>query len=251
MKKLLIVISMAFLLILVGCAKKADEVELQNAETLTQGLTSMMTNVRAQGGNTGSNVAPKPQAPPFWGGPVLFPDIPEGSQQSYYYMAFRWDSAGATIDSLYWLIMLTPDVWDTLVADSEFVTAVDFWLWRRVAADVWWHFNINLSQSDLTNLTGAMKWHYNETWLNYAYTVSTDTTVSKAGLIDVTTSDDIKLSAHFEFITDGSGTGWGRWQTTEFVRWIFYAVPDPDNYEGYYTLLSESWKVKHYFPEQP
>jgi hypothetical protein len=236
---------------LIGCAKKADEVELQNAKTLTDGLAVMRTNVQAQSGNAGSS--PKPLlAPPWpWLGPDLFTNIPEGPESLYYHFCTRLDSAGAQIDSVQWLMMLTPDVWDTLVPDTSFVTLVDFWLWRQTATDIWWHFNLGMSPSDLVHITGAMKWHYESTWLNYAYTVSTDTAISRAGLIDVTTSDDIKLSAHFEFYDDaGNGDGWGKFQDFKFVEWIFYATADTSVYEGYYTLASESWKVKHYFPEQ-
>lgn len=252
MRKLLIVLSIAFLLILVGCAKKADEVELQNAETLTEGLTAMRSNVNAQSGLAGSSHKPLLAAPPWpWLGPDQFSNIPEGTQTLFYHFSLKWDSAGATIDSLQTLIMLTPDVWDTLVPDTSFVTLVDFWLWRQVADDVWWHFNLGMSQNDLVHITGAMKWHYLSTWLNYAYTVSTDTAVSKAGTIDVTTSDDIKLSANFTFNDpDGAGTGWGKFQDFKFVEWVFYAVYDTSVYEGYYTLASENWKVNHYFPQQ-
>jgi hypothetical protein len=236
---------------LIGCAKKADEVELKNAETLTEGLTTMRANVNGESGLAGSSHKPLPMAPPWpWLGPDQFTNIPEGSESLYYHFAIRWDSAGALIDSVQWLIMLTPDVWDSLIPDTNFVTLVDFWLWRQVASDVWWHFNLGMSPTDSVHITGSMKWHYLSTWLNYAYTVSTDTSISKAGTIDVTTSDDIKLSANFTFIDDGSGTGWGKFQNFKFVDWLFFALPDSNSYNGYYTLASEDWKVKHYFPEQ-
>lgn len=253
MKKLLIGITLALLLVLTGCAKKADEVELQNAETLTEGLTACRSNASAQGGYAGSSHKPLLAAPPWpWLGPDEFSNIPEGTQTLYYHFSTRLDSAGALIDSVQWLIMLAPDVWQDTIPDSCFVTLVDFWLWRKTASDVWWRFNLGMSPADSVFIRGFMKWHYGSTWLNYAVdSVSTDTTISKAGSITVTTSDDIKLSAHFEFITDGSGTGWGKYQDFKFVEWVFYAVPDPEGYEGYYTLASENWKVKHYFPEQP
>ena len=252
MRKLLIVVSIAFLMVLVGCAKKADEVELQNANTLTDGLTAARSNVQAQSGLAGSSHKPLLAAPPWpWLGPDQFSNIPEGTQNMYYHFSIRLDSAGATIDSLQTLIMLTPDVWDSLVPDTSYVTLVDFWLWRQVADDVWWHFNLGMLPTDSVYISGFMKWHYLSTWLNYAFTdISTDTSISKSGTITVTTSDDIKLSAEFTFIVDGSGTGWGKFQDHKFVEWVFFVVPDPEGYNGYYTLASENWKVKHYFPEQ-
>jgi len=249
MRKLLIVVSIAFLMTLVGCAKKADEVELQNAETLTEGMLAMsgMNNVSNNCGHSGVFHKPKMTAPPGWLGPATF-HIPEGTDTMFYYIYFPFsDTFGQ--DTLAWLAMLTPDAW-TPPNDTCFVTKVDFWLWRLVQDDIWWHFILNMSPTDSVHITGSMKWHYQSTWLDYAYTVSTDTSISKAGTIDVTTSDDIKLSANFTFIVDGSGTGWGKFQDFKFVDWLFFAIPDENNYEGYYTLASESWKVKHYFPEQ-
>ncbi len=252
MKQLLAIAGLVLLLVMTGCAKKADEVELKNAETLTEGLLQCRSNVYAQSSYAGSSQHPLPAAPPWpWLGPDQFANIPEGTQTWYYHFATRLDSAGATIDSIQWLMMLTPDIWQDTIPDSCFVTLVDFWLWRKTASDIWWHFNLSMSPNDTIHISGAMKWHYQTTWLNYAYTVSTDTSVTKDGVIDVTTSDDIKLSAHFDFIADGSGTGWGKYQDFKFVEWVFYAQPDPQGYEGYYTLASENWKVKHYFPEQP
>jgi len=108
-----------------------------------------------------------------------------------------------------------------------------------------------MNPDDTTHISGSMKWHYESTYLSYVFTdMGTDTT-DESGVIDVTTSDDIKLSAHFAFIEDGSGTGWGKYQNIEFVRFIFFDQPDANDYEGYYTLASENWKVEHYFPEKP
>jgi len=255
MKKLLIVVSIAFLMILVGCAKKADEVELQNAKTLTDGLTEMMSNVNSQSSNTGhSAISHKPGflAPPWpWSGPDTFPNIPEGTQTIYYFINVPFqDSLGP--DTLQTLIVLTPDIWQHTPFDSNFVTKVDLWFWRKVHNDIWWHGYLDMSPTDSVHISGAMKWHYGQTWLNYAFTgISTDTSISKAGLITVTTSEDIKLSASFEFVDpDGAGTGWGKFQDFKFVEWMFYAVYDTSVYNGYYTLASENWKVQHYFPQQ-
>ncbi len=248
MKKLLIGITLALLLVLTGCAKKADEVELQNTEQLSEGLAQTQTSTKFLSNLASSSQKPLPGAPPSgWYGPDTFVSIPEGTQTLYYHFSTRLDSAGALIDSLQWLLMFTPDIWG---GDTGYVTGIDFWLWRKTESDIWWHFNLTIP--DTAHISGAMKWHYQSTWLNYAYTVSTDTMVTKAAVFDVTTSDDIRLSANFTFNDpDGAGTGWGKFQDIEFVRWIFYAEPDPDGYEGYYTLLSQDWKVKHFFPEQP
>jgi hypothetical protein len=97
-----------------------------------------------------------------------------------------------------------------------------------------------------------MRWNIHETWLDYTFTdMGLDTLVDRSGVIDVTTSNDIRLSAQFTFITDGSGTGWGKFQDFEFVHFIFFDKEDANGYKGYYTLASEGWKVDHYFPEQP
>jgi len=254
MRKLFLCLAMVLMVALIGCAKKADEVELKNAETLTQGLTAMRSNVNGNSSYNGhSAISHKPSllAPPWpWLGPDTFPNIPEGTQTIYYFinLAFQ-DSLGP--DTLQTLIVLTPDIWQHTPFDTNFVTKADLWFWRKVHNDIWWHGYLDMSPTDSVHISGAMKWHYEQTWLNYAFTgISTDTSISKAGVIDVTTSGDIKLSANFTFIDDGSGTGWGKFQDFKFVDWLFFALPDSNNYNGYYTLASEDWKVKHYFPEK-
>lgn len=250
MKKRLVIMGLALLVaILIGCGEKTDEQELENAETLTDGLLGMMTNVDSYSRYNGAYPKPGLLAPPGWYGPDVF-QVPEGTETLYYWIKWAFtDSLGQ--DTLATLIMLTPDVWDTLVSDTEFVTKVDLWLWRLVATDIWWHFTLTMAADDTTHLSGSMKWHYEETWLSYVFTDMGVDTTDESGIIDVTTSDDIKLSAHFEFLADGSGTGSGKYQNIEFVRFTFFAEPDADGYEGYYTLASEGWKVEHYFPEEP
>ena len=67
--------------------------------------------------------------------------------------------------------------------------------------------------------------------------------------IDITTSVNIGLAAQFRINSDGSGSeteNYASWNNTTFVRWEFY-VRGSQEYDGYYTLLSEGWNVRHYF----
>jgi hypothetical protein len=147
------------------------------------------------------------------------------------------------------LMMLTPDIWDTLY-DTCFVTKVDLALWRLVNQDIYWHFNLLMEQGDTAHLSGSMTWNFHETWLDYDFTDMGILPGDESGTIDVTTSNDIRLSAQFTFIADGSGTGWGAFQDLQFVHFTFFDEPNVDGYKGFYTLASEDWKVEHYFPEQ-
>jgi hypothetical protein len=245
-----ILLALLFIVGINGCGDKVDQAELDNANTLSDGIMAMMTNVDAYSGFNGS--APKPElaGPPWpWEGPDTFPDIPEGTQTLYYYQKIQanWEE---TVDTLLKLIMLTPDVWNDTIPDTSFVTALDIWHWFVVNNDVWWHFTLEMEESDTAHLSGTMKWNYQDTWLNYVFTDMGVIPTDESGVIDVTTSDNIKLSAHFEFIEDGSGTGWGKFQNYEFVRFTFYPDPTPEGYIGHYTLASEGWKKEHPFPEQ-
>lgn len=248
MNKRLVVIGLTILLAaLIGCAKKADETEVENAEILTNGILSMMINVDAYSRYSGSSPQPGVLGLPGWYGPAVF-HVPEGAETLYYYIKIPFsDTLGQ--DTLLTLIMLSPDIGDTLIPDTSFVTKIDLWLWRVIQNNIWWHFTLEMSPDDTLHISGSMKWHYRDTWLSYVFTNMGVDTTDESGIIDVTTSDDIKLSAHFAFITDGSGTGWGKYQDYEFVRFVFFAEPTAEGYKGYYTLASEGWKVEHYFPK--
>ncbi len=241
-------IALVFIAGFTGCGDKTDQTEVENAETLAQGLASMLSNIDTYSGYNGSSAGPGLLAPPGWSGPLEFSDIPEGEQTWYYFQKFA-TNCDDTPDTLLFLIMLTPDVWHDTIPYTEFVTTVDLWLWFMANDDVWWHFILEMDESDTAHISGSMKWHYESTWLSYVFADMGVVHEDESGVIDVTTSDDIKLSAHFEFIEDGSGTGWGRYQGYEFVRFIFYAEETPEGYIGYYTLASEGWKIEHPFPE--
>ncbi|HEX7319741.1 MAG TPA: hypothetical protein VF399_05220 [bacterium] len=250
MRKSLVVFGLAVLVAMLGCGNKTDQDELNNANTLTDGVLGMMTNVDAYSGYSGAYPKAGFTAPPLF--PLGVFHVPWSTTDTLYYY-IKWaftDSLGPDTTAI--LLMLTPDVWDTLIDDTCFVTKVDLGLWRLVNQEIWWHGNLLMEPTDTTHISGALRWNFYDTWLDYAFTdMGTDTLVDQSGVIDVTTSDDIKLSAHFAFIADGSGTGWGKYQTFEFVHFIFFDKEDANGYKGYYTLASEGWKVDHYFPEQP
>ncbi|MEO0190803.1 MAG: hypothetical protein ABIL70_08835 [candidate division WOR-3 bacterium] len=241
MKNKLVVVGMVFLLCLfVGCGKKTDEEELSNAENLVQGLAllGMMTNVDA---------FKNPQhlhTPPYWEGPSAF-DVPEEWGDLYYRCIFKFpvDSAGTPIDSGHLYLMFTPDIWDTTYQDSP-VVSMDIGLLAD-HRDIWFRAVVGIP--DTTHVTGDFKWNWDKTWYKYAFDVSN---IDESASIDITTSPDIRLTAQFRFAADGSGTtddNWAKFDQTIFVKFEFFAEPDSNGYDGYYTLLSEDWKVKHYF----
>ena len=241
MKKILSVLGLSFLILflITGCGEKADETELQEASNLVQGLAMMgvMTDVDAY---SGTSIC----SPPWgWEGPNVYKDLPEGDDTLYYQFLIKLplDSMETTIDSLLWLVMLTPDIW---AGDTGAVTKIDAWLIGETRTNIYFHTVINLPD---THVTGTMKWNWEETYYSYEYDVST---VTEAAEINITTSSNINLSAHFLFDDEGAGTtddNWGKFGNTIFVRFEFFAEPDSNGYDGYYTLLSEDWKVKHYF----
>lgn len=241
---LLLGLSLLFVAGLVGCGDKTDEDELREAENLVNGLNMMvlMTDVDQYTEYTIDNGL---CAPPFgWTGPDSF-DVPEGSQYLYYQWAWkiRLDSSGTTIDSLLWLVMLTPDYWaDTA---NGLPTAVDIWLLGETRNQIFFH--TILSINDSTSVSGSLKWNWEETYYQYEYDVSQQT---EAAQIDITTSTNIGLGAHFLFDSLGAGTEtdcYAEWNNTTFVRYSFFAEPDSANNDGYYKLLSEAWKIEHYF----
>jgi len=245
MKKLL-AISMALIFAgLISCGEKVDEQELTDAENLVEGLAlmGMMTNVETY---TGSTLFGPPLG---WTGPAIYNNVPSEWGNNYYY-AFAWkfplDSAGTVIDTLLWLVMLTPDIWDTLYQDST-VTKIDVGLLAETR-NIWFHTIISFP--DTMHISGDLKWNWESTWYKYAFNTST---VNESGEITITTSANINLSAHFKFDSLGAGgpeDNWGKYQETKFVQFTFFAQPDANGYDGYYELASEAWKVKHYFKLQ-
>ncbi len=237
--KLVVAGIMLLALLFVGCGKKTDENELYEAQNLVQGLTMLgiMTDVDAYS-NSFLN------APPLWEGPDTF-DVPDEWADLYYRWTIKFpvDSQGVTIDSGHIYLMFTPDIWDTLYQDST-ITQMDIGLLAD-NRDIWFHAVVGIP--DTTHVTGDFKWNWNTTWYRYTFDNST---ITEQAAIDITTSSDIRLSAQFRFAEDGSGTteeNWAKFDQTIFVKYEFFAEPDPEGYDGYFILLSEGWKVKHYF----
>ena len=248
MNRQIIVFSFLLLFIagLVSCSSDdVDQDELLQAEQLIQGLNMLgiMTDQAAEGGNRSG---PHIMAPPLgWEGPFVF-DMPEGDDSLYYrfFLKFPLDSMGMTIDSVLFLIMFNPDVWDSLYQDST-PTGMDAWLMGETRTLIYFHNIITIP--DTLHVLGSMKWNWEETFYNYDFDVST---ITKWAEIDIATSSNIGLTAQFRFDDDGAGfteDNWGAWHNTIFVRFEFFAEPDANGYDGYYTLLSEAWKVRHYF----
>jgi hypothetical protein len=245
MKSRLVVMAAMLLIAFAGCGKKVDQNELNEANNLIDGLEmlGMMTNVDAY---NNSYI----MAPPYWEGPSTYP-VPEEWEASVYYrwiFALPFDSAGTTIDSFHIYLIFDPDIWDSTFIDSPLV-GMDIGLLCD-NRDIWFHTFVGIDSLDVS---GAMRWNWDETWYSYAYVMSIvpgDT----SGEITINTSNDIRLDAHFLFDFRGAGVGedcWASFDDIIFVRFEFFAAPDEDGYEGYFTLLSEDWKVRHYFPENP
>lgn len=242
MKPKLVIAGVVLLMVLfVGCGKKTDENELSEANNLLQGLAvlGMMTDVDRYSNTSFC-------APPGWEGPSSF-NVPEEWADLYYRWVIKFpiDSQGVTIDSGHIYLMFTPDIWQS---DSAYKDSVIRQMDIGLLADnrnIW--FRAVVGVPDTTHVTGDFKWNWNSTWYRYAFDNST---ITERASINITTSSDIRLSAQFRFGDDGSGTtedNWGKFDQTIFVRYEFFAEPDPQGYDGYFILLSEGWKVKHYF----
>ena len=223
-----------------GCGEKVDPEEQREAENLIQGLNvmGMMTNVDAYDDYTLAD------GPPLnWTGPNEY-EMPYGADSFYENTFWRipLDSMETFIDTIIWLAMPEPDVWG---ADSDSVwTGIDTWFIGKVRNKIYFHTQFSIEDPDW--VTGEFEWHWEETWYNYAYQIAK---LTEGAEIDITTSANIGLSAQFRFADDGSGTtaeNFASWNNTQFVRFEFFAQPQND-YDGYYLLLSEAWKVEHYF----
>ncbi len=246
MKQKLVIIFCIFLLLglFFGCSKKADDdtrstaVEKNDAELLSLSMTKMNGNISEYDTILGSGA--KFRGPPSpWEGPAAF-ETPDGNTTSWYWWKGPWGDT-TKADSMLHLLMQTPDRWaDTSVA---FVTKVEVWLCQQIDNTIWFHFAIEMDSTDLTHISGMWKWHYQETWLEFTFLDMG--TEDYSGTIDINTSNNISLSAHFSFNIDGDGTGWGKFQDIKFVEYTFYTMGS--QYRGYFTLASEGWNVKHYF----
>ncbi|MCX7995747.1 MAG: hypothetical protein N3A65_08280 [candidate division WOR-3 bacterium] len=244
MTKRLVVAGMMLLLVLfTGCGKKADEDELYQANNLIQGLAmlGMMTSVDKYGIDTYC-------APPLgWIAPPETIDVPnpvDWPNNVFYkfFIKFPLDSAGTVIDSITWLAMPSPDVWG---GDTGTIRQIDVGLLAD-HRNIWFHTIISL---DSVRVRGNLKWNWEDTWYKYEFDVSIVPGDSSAE-INISTSPNIQLYAHFKFDQRGAGTteeNWGKFGETIFVRYEFFAEPDANGYDGYYILLSEGWKVKHFF----
>ena len=240
-------IALLFVIGLTGCGEDTDQAELNEAGNLVEGLNmlAMMTNVDAYSGYQSSG--PGMATPPLgWAGPNVYLDMPEGTDTLFY--EFAWtiplDSSGVLLDRMLFLLMFTPDIWDTLCPDS-IPTQMNVWLIGETRNQIYFHTTVAIP--DTLHVTGSLKWNWEQTYYQFEYDVST---ITEWGEIDISTSSNIGLSAQFRFEENGSGStaqNFASFFGTQFVRYEFFAEPDPDGYDGYYELLSEAWKVRHYF----
>jgi len=246
MKRKLVIIFCVFLLIAIffGCSKKAEDdtrstaVEKSDAELLSLSMTMMNGNIGQYDSYVGNGG--KFRGPPLpWQGPAER-ETPDGNTANWYWWKGAWGDT-TKADSMLYLLMQTPDRWaDTSIA---FVTKVEVWLCQQIENTSWFHFAIEMDSTDLTHISGMWKWHYQETWLDFTFLDMG--TEDYSGTIDINTSNNISLGAHFSFYIDGDGTGWGKFQGIKFVDYTFFTMAS--EYRGYYTLASEGWNVKHYF----
>lgn len=234
--------TLVFITLLTGCGDKVDEDELREAEQLVTGINmmAMMTNVDAYGTTTD-----EPCAPPWgWSGPYVY-NLPDWSDTLYYEFIFKFplDSVETFLDSLIWLVTPVPDVWG---ADSDSVwTGIDTWIIGQDRNDIYFHTTFSIE--DTLEVTGMLRWNWSATWYQYDYGIST---IDEAADIDITTSTNIGLAAHFLFDEVGYGSTsdcYAEWNNTTFVRYEFFAEPNAEDYDGYYELLSEAWKIQHFF----
>jgi hypothetical protein len=235
-------IAMLFFISLTGCGEDLDPEEQNQAENLINGLglAGVMTNLDAYSGYS----TDAPATPPLgWSGPNAYPDIPEGTDTLFY--EYFWkvplDSLGTIIDTLIWIAMPEPDVWG---GDTMPWTGLDTWIIGQSRNMIYFHTTFEIL--DTTRVSGMLKWNWEETYYEYDYEVSQ---VTYGATIDITTSANIGLSAQFRINNDGSGSesdNYAAWNSATFVRFEFF-VRGAQEYDGYYTLLSEGWNVRHYF----
>lgn len=243
---ILLVLILVFSLFL-GCSKseesgRSSDAEKMDADRLAEGVTVMTGDIGEYEDLVGE--AAKDREPPlYWTGPDTF-TTPDNLTDTWYWA----DSTLSTPDWL-WLLMLDPDAWENPMV--PFVENVEVWLWYQVNETWWFHFSLDMSQADTTSISGYWKWNISETWLEYIFTEMSVVEHDYSGSIDVNTSENLRLSASFDFNVDGSGEGEGRYQNIRFVDFTFYTMP-PDShggYRGFYTLASEGWNEEHLFPE--
>jgi hypothetical protein len=241
-----IIIAILFVFaIFAGCSKDEEDdserstaAEKADAQQLAVALSMMVGNIGEYDDYVGES-AKSFDPPPPWQGPDLY-ETPDGEEDEWYW--YKMAVSDTANDTLIYLLMQTPDRWaDTTVT---LVEKVEIWFMYKIETSVWFNFVIEVDPPDLQHISGMWKWHFEDTWLEYVFTEMG--TEDYSGTIDITTSSNISLTAHFEFDIDGAGTGWGKYQGIKFVEYTFY--PEPfDPYRGYYTLASEGWNVEHYF----
>jgi len=234
-----------------SCSKDPEDEhdELGDADMLSTAVVLMTGNIGEYddyvGEATKSRGAPPP---PLWGGPQEFV-TPDGDTADWYFLKVPFaDSIGA--DTLLFLLMQIPDRWgDSTV---PFVTDLEVWILRQVHTNFYFNFLVVMDSLDMEHISGMWKWYFEGTWVEFEYTDISVVVEDWSGTIDVATSANINLTGYFDFNVDGSGSGWGKFQGFEFVRFTFYKMPpvSPDFYRGYFTLASEHWEHQHEFPKQ-
>ncbi len=249
MKKRFVFLSILLMIVIgfMGCKKKADEEEIENAENMTNGYTAMMINVGALSDYTDS--------PPWllllqedgaWSEEQAVFHVPDWPESLYYYCRIP---IPAVEDTFLSLIRLTPDVHPDS-ADLYFVTLVDGWLMWVVQDDIWWHILINSDVPNPPYVYGTLTWHYDEDdhlWI-FTYTMST-----QDESLEATCETNFGVAGQLLLAADGSGVpddNFGTMEGERFVEYTFFAEPDADSNDGYYTLASEDWAEEHYFKIQ-
>jgi hypothetical protein len=213
-----------------------DSQEISDADFLMDAFSSMIGDLGTYDDYVGvSSLLRDP--PPGWFGPDTF-TTPDGSTSEWY-----WFELGMPEDTLLTLLMLNPDSWaDTNVT---WVNSVEVWLWYQIENTVWYNFELTIA-SDTTSIDGYWKWNDESTWIEYNFIDMSVVYGDYSATINGTTSSNLNISAHYDLVMDGSGSGWGNYQTEKFADFTFYIIP-ANPYRGHYTILSEGWAVQHYF----
>lgn len=248
MKKRFVFMSILLMIVigLMGCKKKVDEQELENAENMTNGYTTMMINADAF--STFSGSAPwllLLQQDGAWSEEQAVFDVPDPDwpESLYYYCKIP---ISPVEDTFLFLVRLTPDVHPDST-EGVFVTLVDGWLWWIVQDDIWWHLLVNRDESDPSYVYGTLTWYYNEDdhlWI-FTYTKSMEDES-----LEATCETNFGVAGQLILAPDGSGSpddNFGTYEDERFVEFTFFALPDEEGNDGYYTLASEDWEEEHYF----
>ena len=240
-----LVASLGFL----GCGKKSPsqanlnqspQQENTNAGMLTGFYTQMNQNKGQAQGYIGRYAGMAVRKAGLDGGP---PPPWQGPDDRGWYWFKGIDEKDPTDSLTFWLYMVP----DGFAYPDSFVRELDFKVTSQKHPLRSAQVHLSMVQADPNHISGWWQFTEDQTWVKWAWTNSSVNPDDHSGIYDLTTSGNLRLAAHFEIVVDGSGTGFATWQGYRFVQYTFYPWPGQNGYQGYYTLASENWRVKHNF----